>query len=45
MNNKLTRIIKNHLIGEREFNPNMNMTDQQINDLVVDVVGELTEIQ
>ena len=39
----LTKVLKEQLIGERVHNPNMNMTDAQINDLVADVVSEVNK--
>tara|TARA_R110000803_G_scaffold183345_1_gene245687 strand:- start:56 stop:466 length:411 start_codon:yes stop_codon:yes gene_type:complete len=36
-------VLLEQLKGEREFNPKMNMTDAQINDLVQDVKDEVKE--
>tara|TARA_R110000851_G_scaffold131743_1_gene265982 strand:+ start:850 stop:1491 length:642 start_codon:yes stop_codon:yes gene_type:complete len=38
---KTKNVLLEQLKGEREFNPNMNMTDAQINDLVQDVDTEI----
>ena len=39
---KTKNILIEQLKGEREFNPKMNMTDAQINDLAQDVEDELS---
>ena len=40
---KTKNILIEQLKGEREFNPKMNMTDAQINDLAQDIVDELSK--
>ena len=39
---KTKNVLIEQLKGEREFNPKMNMTDAQINDLAQDVEDELS---
>ena len=41
---KTKNVLLEQLKGEREFNPKMNMTDGQINDLVQDVEDELSKM-
>ena len=37
-------VLVEQLKGEREFNPKMNITDAQINDLVQDVIYEIKKL-
>ena len=38
---ELIRIITNEIIAEKEVNNNITMTNQQINDLVIDIVEKI----
>ncbi len=38
---ELIRIITKEIIAEKEVNNNINMTNQQINDLVMDIVEKI----
>mgnify|MGYP006138755733 CR=1 FL=1 len=37
-------VLVEQLKGERDFNPKMNMTDAQINDLIQDVKDEIKKL-
>jgi uncharacterized protein YpuA (DUF1002 family) len=39
--NRIEEVIIDQLKGERENNPKMDMTDQQINDMVADIIEEI----
>ena len=41
----LEKVLLHQLQGEREFNPKMNMTDAQINDLVADVIEQYEKLK
>jgi len=41
----LKNLLKHQLEGEREFNPKMNMTDGQINDLVADIIQQYEKLK